>query len=1080
MRADAFRFGRVELKRAACRIRHDNGKQDFGRHFFRARPTKRALQRPLAVMEALKKEEQSTPPPPPVKRAVVVTDTKRRKNAVDLLYDEIMGDTRGSKSDSDTEVSTPHASPATKTLDVLSQSTANLLPGCSQVDSSASTAAERANPPPVTPKKKLVLKDCDTSMAQEDPPSPKEELENEATSSEGKTNAKRYGVSQWKGTKCIATYANMREASEATDIVLWRISKSVRTEEPDQHGHHWRRVKHDTPAKPTDVARPREPTTKRETKVDLSDTRHDHTQSSQGSSNVPRSKRVAQIHSSTGEVLRVFESLSAAGRFIGVPASRINRASRNNIEVEGFQWRLARKTQEILGSPNRTSQGIEKSLVEIESSVASTTKWKKSLRTISRSQKSAHQEQQQPVSLCNSETRRVIRRCESLPDTGRVSGESIGDDCLQHNYGGYNRDADDLSPSSSAQEPAEKRVHLQSTEKNSIDSERPNSGLQKNCAIHQLQPNTLKVLSTFGSLREAHKATSISRHAISKACQSECIAGGFQWRKVSIDQPVERVSSTTPDDVDADPQRLSAASSVHTKGSKNHDAVENLDSEAKEDKQLSFPSCFNNDFVKASMHTIEAPGKLGGSISNEMEVDEVIVDSLGRQGITPKKLCSVVTTKQGGQLDMAGIRGGDLLLLVQNNTLVGDYNDIKAAISSETRPITFCGLRKLQDEVEPREVSQSHLVASAREKLREATVPFCAMCNGRSKRAVHHVWCPLSPQHKSSGADSVMTRIKEGINLGCPLCSTEFLHGKAPKAQDINHTEPCLKNQAALLLAEKSSQESNQMIFSDDGCGDSDQSVYRHSSPQRRQLVSSKGKTTEKSTYSQQQVQRSCTEKRKRDTGDSRKKVKSTGKARSAPSKKGKKVSTQMQRDRHEKENIESRNIQDHFKGPTTSRYEVRSETDDNYDSDESSLDIAWSPCHNPWGVEEMRIDDIIVSAPDNRLCSVEAEDVSPRFVHDPFSTSSNYLKTHSSPPSGLLVLILKRDLRSKLPWGFRFEKHEFGGACLVTSVAPFSPADKAVCLFLKHEEFLTLIAFRYSWGCKLAIPLGRGCENMT
>jgi hypothetical protein len=59
---------------------------------------------------------------------------------------------------------------------------------------------------------------------------------------------------------------------------------------------------------------------------------------------------------------------------------------------------------------------------------------------------------------------------------------------------------------------------------------------------------------------------------------------------------------------------------------------------------------------------------------------------------------------------------------------------------------------------------------------------------------------------------------------------------------------------------------------------------------------------------------------------------------------------------------------------------------------------------------------------------------------------NSPYLDSHRSPEGGgYSVLRLTRDRAALVPWGFTVRNHEFGGACLVNSVEPLSPAENAV-----------------------------------
>jgi len=71
------------------------------------------------------------------------------------------------------------------------------------------------------------------------------------------------------------------------------------------------------------------------------------------------------------------------------------------------------------------------------------------------------------------------------------------------------------------------------------------------------------------------------------------------------------------------------------------------------------------------------------------------------------------------------------------------------------------------------------------------------------------------------------------------------------------------------------------------------------------------------------------------------------------------------------------------------------------------------------------------------------------RFVANPFEEGSPYHDTHKSPSrGGYSVLRLMRDRTSLRPWGFTVRLHEFGGACLVDSIEPSSPAESAVSVY--------------------------------
>jgi hypothetical protein len=108
---------------------------------------------------------------------------------------------------------------------------------------------------------------------------------------------------------------------------------------------------------------------------------------------------------------------------------------------------------------------------------------------------------------------------------------------------------------------------------------------------------------------------------------------------------------------------------------------------------------------------------------------------------------------------------------------------------------------------------------------------------------------------------------------------------------------------------------------------------------------------------------------------------------------------------------------------------------------------VAWESCENPWGPEGHVDDDVVLFAHTTGLGHHETVLPSTRYEADPFSSSKRYGKTHRIPEDGFQALILKRDLLVTRPWGFTCQRHEFGGACLVTSVDPLSPADAAVSI---------------------------------
>jgi len=110
-----------------------------------------------------------------------------------------------------------------------------------------------------------------------------------------------------------------------------------------------------------------------------------------------------------------------------------------------------------------------------------------------------------------------------------------------------------------------------------------------------------------------------------------------------------------------------------------------------------------------------------------------------------------------------------------------------------------------------------------------------------------------------------------------------------------------------------------------------------------------------------------------------------------------------------------------------------------------------WLPCPNPWGEVGHNEGDFVVISPfqsesANTMLSAFHQgpnfELPRRFLANPLEKDSCYLSTHRSPTrGGYSVLSLKRDRMGMKPWGFTVRRHEFGGACLVQSVEPLSPA---------------------------------------
>ena len=114
-------------------------------------------------------------------------------------------------------------------------------------------------------------------------------------------------------------------------------------------------------------------------------------------------------------------------------------------------------------------------------------------------------------------------------------------------------------------------------------------------------------------------------------------------------------------------------------------------------------------------------------------------------------------------------------------------------------------------------------------------------------------------------------------------------------------------------------------------------------------------------------------------------------------------------------------------------------------DDSDAKLDIIWEPCDNPWGPSGFIEGDIVVYSGKPGIGDVETMMPSARYEWDPFTSCQRYQRSHHTPSEGVHALLLRRDVTSSIPWGFSVHRHEFGGACLVSSVDPLSPAGASV-----------------------------------
>ncbi|GAX14628.1 hypothetical protein FisN_6Lh412 [Fistulifera solaris] len=460
------------------------------------------------------------------------------------------------------------------------------------------------------------------------------------------------------------------------------------------------------------------------------------------------------------------------------------------------------------------------------------------------------------------------------------------------------------------------------------------------------------------------------------------------------------------------------------------------------------------------------------------------------------KGCIVESVRDESHCGKVGIRAEDNLFLVEkidgHRVLNGNYDKILRAARSEERPINLCIARpivekltsKIQSDTAPIETS-ARSKSEVPQSKSDYDAPYCALCNGgEMKHQVHHAWCKLNPQFHKSGAHEVLRRVTEGMKLGCTVCGEEFRTGRIQK--NSVHTSLCRENQKVIFGVEELPQHSEA------------QSNVKHkekklkSSHPAAAAVETRN-TNEPTLKTKRGRSVKVSDKIRtsgaylsdigRDGSDTsedlepqrkRKPVSALFRAKRSPeavqdtvrstsgSIQSTKAAASNRRSAVDVPRSKPKPLSNDANAPCVSGTENKqnasfaadytSASDAEYD-ESGKLAIIWEPCPDPWGQKGYVEGDIVVFSNKAGIGSVETALPSPRFEIDPLSGSCRYRKTHHTPNEGFHALLLQRDPQCTLSWGFSVQRHEFGGACLVSSVEPMSPAHAAVFVGAHHEE---------------------------
>ena len=321
--------------------------------------------------------------------------------------------------------------------------------------------------------------------------------------------------------------------------------------------------------------------------------------------------------------------------------------------------------------------------------------------------------------------------------------------------------------------------------------------------------------------------------------------------------------------------------------------------------------------------------------------------------------------------------------------------------------------------------------------------PYCLRCHpsqGSSQnpaRNYHHAWCPHNKFYDKSGAKALTKRIRQGIQLGCKACDTEYRTGKVlPGSHKTQHNTSCLQN-----LKRKRQEEPKE---------EKKPKRNKRTSTTRPNKGKPKPKETEKvaplsllppsSSSSEDDEDDNISvhppKKKKQRVSNlsSSAKARPLSKKRTGTSKKPlkRKVITPQQPSE-----------------PPTSTSTKQRNTNANI-TNNNTLKPNWvDTTEDPWGKPGYVIGDVMLYGPPRGLFHIEILVPSKRYVIDPFALALSYRKSHMTPQEGLTNLTLRRDPFAIQPWGFQMCWHEFGHACLVQSIEPMSPAAAAVSFCL-------------------------------
>lgn len=406
-------------------------------------------------------------------------------------------------------------------------------------------------------------------------------------------------------------------------------------------------------------------------------------------------------------------------------------------------------------------------------------------------------------------------------------------------------------------------------------------------------------------------------------------------------------------------------------------------------------------------------------------------------------------------------------------------------------PTTTLPLKKSSHENTPSSNKSPSLETTT---IPTTVVPFCRACrNPGATGCAHHALCPKHPQFDNSGAMEKLQLICRGIEMNCPACQHHYRHGRAPSTE-MSHVSKCPRRKQPLrqngqvlgmvdpvlappVITSTGRDDANK---SDSLAVGTTEKKTTFNKKSEKKKTKSKRKNVEASQGSQSVTFASSADGQMQDaTAATQDTFVSAAASSSGPRKKSRyNYDQESESDNDTKERTtlpssqrssltRSKFTETGFDVPLVVDTKKKQSLDSKKKTKKSAqgaksdaqIKPNWVPCENPWGSSGYEEGDVVLVTPSGGFSHHETIYRGSRFTVSPFGSDSDYGVTHRTPSEGFDVILLSRDPNAEHPWGFEFRRHEFGGACLVTSVDPLSPAASAVRLRNKSRIDSILIS---------------------